>query len=151
MIQRPPRSTRTDTLFPYTTLFRSLGERRLDLRVAALDRSRGDDDGDALDILRRVADRDLDAALPEAFDDVAVGDIAALHLIAEIVHDLGNARHADTTDADEVDDADVGRDAAHQLASRRAAATPAALPCPLAPTRNTSISGGGAKRTEEHT
>src|SRR3546814_2329652 len=31
MIRRPPRSTRTDTLFPYTTLFRSFrgrGERR---------------------------------------------------------------------------------------------------------------------------
>src|SRR3546814_13440578 len=28
MIRRPPRSTRTDTLFPYTTLFRS-GPRRL--------------------------------------------------------------------------------------------------------------------------
>src|SRR3546814_13466802 len=27
MIRRPPRSTRTDTLFPYTTLFRSLSER----------------------------------------------------------------------------------------------------------------------------
>src|SRR3546814_3593500 len=27
MIRRPPRSTRTDTLFPYTTLFRSLIER----------------------------------------------------------------------------------------------------------------------------
>src|SRR3546814_11913667 len=26
MIRRPPRSTRTDTLFPYTTLFRSLAE-----------------------------------------------------------------------------------------------------------------------------
>src|SRR3546814_8387673 len=26
MIRRPPRSTRTDTLFPYTTLFRSAGE-----------------------------------------------------------------------------------------------------------------------------
>src|SRR3546814_5612727 len=25
MVRRPPRSTRTDTLFPYTTLFRSLG------------------------------------------------------------------------------------------------------------------------------
>src|SRR3546814_11283162 len=25
MIRRPPRSTRTDTLFPYTTLFRSQG------------------------------------------------------------------------------------------------------------------------------
>src|SRR3546814_11777160 len=28
MIRRPPRSTRTDTLFPYTTLFRSEGIRR---------------------------------------------------------------------------------------------------------------------------
>src|SRR3546814_15346101 len=26
MIRRPPRSTRTDTLFPYTTLFRSPGQ-----------------------------------------------------------------------------------------------------------------------------
>src|SRR3546814_14775574 len=30
MIPRPPRSTRTDTLFPYTTLFRSLGAGRFD-------------------------------------------------------------------------------------------------------------------------
>src|SRR3546814_3778597 len=29
MIRRPPRSTRTDTLFPYTTLFRSDAHRRL--------------------------------------------------------------------------------------------------------------------------
>src|SRR3546814_5751161 len=29
MILRPPRSTRTDTLFPYTTLFRSQRHRRL--------------------------------------------------------------------------------------------------------------------------
>src|SRR3546814_4938157 len=28
MIRRPPRSTRTDTLFPYTTLFRSADRRR---------------------------------------------------------------------------------------------------------------------------
>src|SRR3546814_10191749 len=33
MIRRPPRSTRTDTLFPYTTLFRSGVQRRdIDLR-----------------------------------------------------------------------------------------------------------------------
>src|SRR3546814_21157365 len=33
MIRRPPRSTRTDTLFPYTTLFRSgYGRRRNGLR-----------------------------------------------------------------------------------------------------------------------
>src|SRR3546814_12070988 len=29
MIRRPPRSTRTDTLFPYTTLFRSQAQRPL--------------------------------------------------------------------------------------------------------------------------
>src|SRR3546814_2395791 len=28
MVRRPPRSTRTDTLFPYTTLFRSILQRR---------------------------------------------------------------------------------------------------------------------------
>src|SRR3546814_18022569 len=33
MIRRPPRSTRTDTLFPYTTLFRS-EERRTDTGLA---------------------------------------------------------------------------------------------------------------------
>src|SRR3546814_5802636 len=26
MLRRPPRSTRTETLFPYTTLFRSMGD-----------------------------------------------------------------------------------------------------------------------------
>src|SRR3546814_12244168 len=30
MIRRPPRSTRTDTLFPYTTLFRSLAHIAVD-------------------------------------------------------------------------------------------------------------------------
>src|SRR3546814_14517582 len=42
MIRRPPRSTRTDTLFPYTTLFRS--EERLVLRLA---QNRFDDEIDA--------------------------------------------------------------------------------------------------------
>src|SRR3546814_13545666 len=39
MIRRPPRSTRTDTLFPYTTLFRS----------------RADRDGRAPDLLRAAS------------------------------------------------------------------------------------------------
>src|SRR3546814_17280886 len=42
MIRRPPRSTRTDTLFPYTTLFRSdVGGTGLGHRVAARPRSGG--------------------------------------------------------------------------------------------------------------
>src|SRR3546814_6102422 len=34
MIRRPPRSTRTDTLFPYTTLFRSAVHAGVDAEVA---------------------------------------------------------------------------------------------------------------------
>src|SRR3546814_15961471 len=36
MVRRPPRSTRTDTLFPYTTLFRSAGFHRGVARRLAL-------------------------------------------------------------------------------------------------------------------
>src|SRR3546814_7528551 len=39
MIRRPPRSTRTDTLLPYTTLFRSPAGRRLRRRSDRLDRA----------------------------------------------------------------------------------------------------------------
>src|SRR3546814_13527142 len=46
MIRRPPRSTRTDTLFPYTTLFRSAGvstreAARLDSFIQTLSRTAG--------------------------------------------------------------------------------------------------------------
>src|SRR3546814_8721067 len=42
MIRRPPISTRTDTLFPFTTLFRSLREdRRVEARIIELDREIG--------------------------------------------------------------------------------------------------------------
>src|SRR3546814_12454195 len=53
MIRRPPRSTRTDTLFPYTTLFRSL------VRRAPLDRAE-----------RRIAL----VGLADLAKDVAVGN-----------------------------------------------------------------------------
>src|SRR3546814_8045020 len=36
MIRRPPRSTRTDTLFPYTTLFRSIVYARLGMKRSVL-------------------------------------------------------------------------------------------------------------------
>src|SRR3546814_6818644 len=41
MIRRPPRSTRTDTLFPYTTLFRSILVEVV--HVLLVDRAHGDD------------------------------------------------------------------------------------------------------------
>src|SRR3546814_3952981 len=41
MVRRPPRSTRTDTLFPYTTLFRSVPGGRVRLVQPVLDADRG--------------------------------------------------------------------------------------------------------------
>src|SRR3546814_12639588 len=41
MIRRPPRSTRTDTLFPYTTLFRSVGPQDARRGDGVVDRHRG--------------------------------------------------------------------------------------------------------------
>src|SRR3546814_1939659 len=40
MIRRPPRSTRTDTLFPYTTLFRSLKEISRDYFQSGVDHNK---------------------------------------------------------------------------------------------------------------
>src|SRR3546814_15647960 len=61
MIRRPPRSTRTDTLFPYTTLFRSAGvdQRGRDdrQRSAFLDIARG-----AEETLRTLERIGVDAA-----------------------------------------------------------------------------------------
>src|SRR3546814_9771260 len=41
MIRRPPRSTRTDTLFPYTTLFRSIPLVHADAGALFLDKLAG--------------------------------------------------------------------------------------------------------------
>src|SRR3546814_9439393 len=42
MIRRPPRSTRTDTLFPYTTLFRSESDKIILNEVARIAEGRHD-------------------------------------------------------------------------------------------------------------
>src|SRR3546814_13532706 len=58
MIRRPPRSTRTDTLFPYTTLFRSLRGRAVLKRTLVLIDSRHgikDVDRDVLEMLDTAA------------------------------------------------------------------------------------------------
>src|SRR3546814_1241141 len=72
MIRRPPRSTRTDTLFPYTTLFRSdqVGQ----LALGGLDAGRAILGGQCL--------------VAQLFDDAADSH----ELGGRIVHDQ-NARH----------------------------------------------------------
>src|SRR3546814_4588662 len=91
MIRRPPRSTRTDTLFPYTTLFRSFA-------VLAVDR----DAGDAL----------------QRFGEVGVGEFAdilgrdGIDDALRIALDIGRCRKAgaDTGDDDHIA---VGRSEEH--------------------------------------
>src|SRR3546814_1268173 len=63
MIRRPPRSTRTDTLFPYTTLFRSPRSRPgaardlppADRAVRAAARSRSEEHTSELQSLMRIS------------------------------------------------------------------------------------------------
>src|SRR3546814_14522142 len=62
-IRRPPRSTRTDTLFPYTTLFRSHLVGHTPLEPAEFDQ------------LERLGDAVADFAAPHTRDLEAVGDI----------------------------------------------------------------------------
>src|SRR3546814_1963047 len=63
MIRRPPRSTRTDTLFPYTTLFRSDVEEDLDQRGAV-----------AREVAFHAADI-LEALLPDPVGDEFLGKL----------------------------------------------------------------------------
>src|SRR3546814_13979808 len=55
MIRRPPRSTRTDTLFPYTTLFRSTYRLVAAAGIRNLDRLRNCRAGDIRDGARFAA------------------------------------------------------------------------------------------------
>src|SRR3546814_17653536 len=79
MLRRPPRSTRTDTLFPYTTLFRS---RRIVRRLAR--------DCDVVDVAfaqTRVGDAHEFGALAEILEGAAAGIThRGLHAADHLVH-----------------------------------------------------------------
>src|SRR3546814_5976298 len=74
MIRRPPRSTRTDTLFPYTTLFRSVAVAAGVAAAAFLDRAR-------VVLMLRVAD----AHGAGAGEVMAVARVAGRHHAVEHV------------------------------------------------------------------
>src|SRR3546814_12669433 len=98
MIRRPPRSTRTDTLFPYTTLFRSAEVAEQNLAV--------------VEVQQHVLGAALDALHPAAYEagrevfrqrEAQVGPVLfdlyqplALQLGAQAAHhgfDFGQLRH----------------------------------------------------------
>src|SRR3546814_17715337 len=74
MIRRPPRSTRTDTLFPYTTLFRADVELAGDVGIGAADGQglMGAGDLDAGQGGQKLQDRLAAAALRRLVEDALV-------------------------------------------------------------------------------
>src|SRR3546814_13012197 len=78
MIRRPPRSTRTDTLFPYTTLFRS--------PVVSAVGPKGREALGQLDMLGDLAHR---VALVRQPESLVVDEAIEIALLLQQLHDLG--------------------------------------------------------------
>src|SRR3546814_14878196 len=87
MIRRPPRSTRTDTLLPYTTLFRSVDTAHLDPRTVEIGVEQGHAIGGtgAIGLRRRACEQqNLVGDLSGRGPHLAAGDaIAAFNLRRE--------------------------------------------------------------------
>src|SRR3546814_3327309 len=105
MIRRPPRSTRTDTLFPYTTLFRSAF-----LGLALADDEQIGDFGEAV-----FADLVVDLLVPEvAFSADARRD-KLRHRVLGIIVGVRNDRRAHRLNGRE-----PGREAAGEMLDQNA-------------------------------
>src|SRR3546814_10863663 len=100
MIRRPPRSTRTDTLFPYTTLFRSARFRH---------RTRHPPDDAAFGRLRE--DRAARLLQPRRADRAVAAHAAEDHRDAALAIDLGDRieHRVGRRTAAIVDRAEIGR------------------------------------------
>src|SRR3546814_9617808 len=93
MIRRPPRSTRTDTLFPYTTLFRSVDHARR--RVAQIELGNIDVSRDFSDV-RTVADAyvrllDTPEAVGKTFN-ISSGRSYALREVITMIEEIADIR-----------------------------------------------------------
>src|SRR3546814_4263528 len=87
MIRRPPRSTRTDTLFPYTTLFRSVLVPQYDLGASA--------GAGSLDQTERPAGR-------MAFDEKWLRDMGANPAVLSMIRVDGDSMSPTLSHGDEI-------------------------------------------------
>src|SRR3546814_15881808 len=93
MIRRPPRSTRTDTLFPYTTLFRSLaaaarlGEFRFgpdDSPWYGVSFTRTEDARAAHKLAGKLHRQDVSSLLERGYELIAPTRMRPFHTISEL-------------------------------------------------------------------
>src|SRR3546814_10165558 len=106
MIRRPPRSTRTDTLFPYTTLFRSHADRH---------RAQPVGEGSALMDILLANPRGFCAGVDRAIEIVerALEVLGApIYVRHEVVHNrfvVENLRAKGAVFVEDVDEVQIGR------------------------------------------
>src|SRR3546814_1326706 len=102
MIRRPPRSTRTDTLFPYPTLFRSLGH--ASDAVGDAEGTIGfDDDGKVPTSFGEERAGDVGVVVVEDADDGAITDFGVLLVEGDelgVLDDAGGAPGGEEVDDD---------------------------------------------------
>src|SRR3546814_19485569 len=97
MIRLPPRSTRTDTLFPYTTLFRSFARRAI---------GRADDVGHRLVHVGVGQDDAVILRAAHRLDALAVLGAAGL----DVIGDVGRSDEADRLDGRRSEERRVGKE-----------------------------------------
>ena len=88
--------------------------------ISALHSSRGNNHRDAFDIFCPLANLDANTARDQPLNAWPLRKIRALHAVAQIVHHLSNAGHANAANSDKVDRANIGSDAFHSRPSRDA-------------------------------
>src|SRR3546814_15949155 len=93
MIRRPPRSTRTDTLFPYTTLFRSLVQKSYSVNFP------GEFGGGVINLTTKSTPR-------ETFLTFSGG----IGWDSETTNELGYTHYGSDTDWTGFDDGKIGRE-----------------------------------------
>src|SRR3546814_20124296 len=109
MLRRPPRSTRTDTLFPYTTLFRSRGSFRSSVR----DQVAGDDV--ALDLVGALDDLQHLGVAEVAVDRILVRYARR----AQELHRVGGDLHGRIAGKTRAEDRRVGDECRRPCQARR--------------------------------
>src|SRR3546814_14507274 len=88
MIRRPPRSTRTDTLFPYTTLFRSEEGVEGDVDLLPVEVA-GEVEEMRFEQFPGRIEAGADAEVGGAFEDAAIGKVAGHRVDAVARTEIG--------------------------------------------------------------
>src|SRR3546814_14985351 len=116
MIRRPPRSTRTDTLFPYTTLFRSLAQPNLVSQQYAFLQWVPKGEQRRLDLMRVQIDAGIEQRLGKAI--YAIGGVSPCQLVGVVLGVVGGDQSVPSAFFDRSEERRVGKECVSTCRSR---------------------------------